>query len=130
MPHRFRISRFSGRAIFQYMLFSPNSGEDEVFLPKNPVTAINELTNEDFSRASINISLRPFAIVDGISSLQAHLGLHNTLAAASEEQMSISEAFKKITPNLRDLETQALLSLRDRMHDQSIGAEAPPSSQI
>ena len=39
VPHRFRIKKFCGRAMFQYMLFSPGASEDgkgDCFLPLIP----------------------------------------------------------------------------------------------
>ena len=75
MPHRFKITRheLSGRAICQYMLFSPEDLMTEHWLPIMPDMAGKLAQDDDYK--ALNVKLHQLASINGLPDLKSYLSL-------------------------------------------------------
>jgi hypothetical protein len=70
VPHRTRFTRKFGKAIMQYMLFSPEQGWDPLWLPLTPPDL-----DGDIESASVSIPLSKYMIFDGEDRVYKELGM-------------------------------------------------------
>jgi len=75
VPHRFKIFKHeaSGRAICQYMMFSPPDLKSEAWLPLLPIVKPGPNFDEEYK--SLSVKLQQLATVNGIPNLKSYLSI-------------------------------------------------------
>ena len=76
MPHRFKIFQHepSGRAICQYMMFSPPDLKSEKWFPEIPIITNHQQTFDGDYKA-ISVKLQQLATVNGLPNLKSYLSI-------------------------------------------------------
>jgi len=76
VPHRFKIFKhdITGRAICQYMLFSPSDLKSEHWLPQIPNVA-KGINMDDEEYQILRIKLQQLATINGLPNLQSYLSI-------------------------------------------------------
>lgn len=112
VPHCFKFTRYLGKAIMQYKMFSPN----QFWLPEKPGAPLR--TEEDLWKYPIsNVELSEFCSIDSEKELEISLGVHNKklVDGVSEPELrKILANFSKVRPMLTLLEQQALIQQKYR----------------
>jgi hypothetical protein len=132
VPHRFRISRRYGRAIFQYMLFTPDRESEMHWLPQEPHDVSHASVVEEQARSTrAELPLTPLMIVNGRQALNSELGLTLSLSESTVDDRINQMAFEQTHRDLLELELQALGAQIARMEAQRIGEEdAEPTASL
>ena len=76
IPHCFKIIRMHGRAICQYMVFSPIDGDPPVWLPLMPTMDTEFIDSRD---REIDVTLQPLICVRSGAHVSAEMGLTRSL---------------------------------------------------
>jgi len=132
VPHRFRIRRYCGRAIFQYMLFTPDNQATGIWLPREPpgVYDVDRVEAQALATPG-NVPLTPFMVINGREKLVEELGLNCSVDESTTTVRTKKIALDMTNPDLIELELRALGSQIARMEDQRIGEEDPePDANI
>ena len=105
VPHCFKFTRYLGKAIMQYKMFSPN----QFWLPEAP----DILGPDDLTIHSIlNINLNKFCIIGQELELHQDLNIHNKMMADSVSDIQLRKTltcFSNIRPFLEVMEQTALI---------------------
>ena len=107
VPHCFKFTKYLGKAIMQYKMFSPN----QFWLPEAPDIFVR--TTDDLMNHSIlNINLNKFCTIGQESELHQDLKIHNRLMSESVSDVKLRNtiaSFSNIRPFLEVMEQTALI---------------------
>ena len=129
VPHRFRIKLKVERAICQYMLFTDDSLEKEVWLPAES-SSVSEI---DPILHATNIHLHELAVINGLPDLRRYMGLQGDIggffstsnSSESEESLSLANNLQSSMSTLLELERIALASTFVNFDIQEDGGNNP-----
>jgi hypothetical protein len=112
VPHCFKFTRYLGKAIMQYKLFSPNM----IWLPEAPDLILR--TEADMLQHPIeNIEFNTFCTVNSADELYKSLSIHDRMLSDSVTEPSLRAMignFSKVGPMLTILEQDALIQQQKR----------------
>jgi len=107
VPHCFKFTKYLGKAIMQYKMFSPN----QFWLPEAPDIFVR--TADDLMNHSIlNINLNKFCTIGQESDLHQDLNIHNRFMSESVSDVKLRNtiaSFSNIRPFLEVMEQTALI---------------------
>ena len=133
VPHRFRIRRYCGRAIFQYMLFTPEqtvTGLREDYLPHVPGGAALAAHVEALAQTETDVQLFRLGLFNGEERLMRELELATSIADSTAEQRTSKAIYDRIFEDLLDWELTSLSQQFNRLAEQRIGGDDPEASAI